>query len=130
MDQATIVAILLGLLALGIPLATFLAASAANKRQAKAELIKAETEEKGVDALAYERATKITGDVISTLRGEIARVSESARALEEEVASLRREKVHLADEVAALRATNASLTSEVAYLRSEIAILRHSHDEG
>lgn len=128
MGQGTLITILLALIALGVPVATFLAASHANKRQAKAELIKAEAEDKGVDALAYDRASKITGDVIGMLRTEIARVSESARQLEEEVASLRAEKSRLAEEVAALRATNASLTSEVAYLRSEIAVLRNSNE--
>lgn len=130
MSQGTIITILLALIALGVPLATFLAASHANRKQAKAELIKAEAEEKGVDALAYERAAKLYGDVIGALRDEIARVSESAKALEQEVVSLRVQKTQLAEEVAALRSTNASLTSEVAYLRSEIEVLRRSHHEG
>ena len=123
MNQDTIITILLGLIALGLPLATFFASTRANRRQAKAELIKAEAEEKGVDALAYDRAAKLYGDMIRTLRGEIERVSESARNLEGEVTSLRTEKSRLAEEVAALRTTNASLVSEVGYLRSEIAVL-------
>lgn len=118
MDSRTIIEILLALLALGVPVATFLAATHANRQQAKAEKVKAEVDARGVDALAYDRASNIWRELIEDLRTQIDR-------LETEVASLRKANQDLVEEVVTLRQANASLGGEVVSLRTEIAAMRN-----
>lgn len=126
MDSRTIIDILLALLAIGVPTATFLAATHANRQQAKAEKVKAEVEAKGVDALAYDRASKILDGVIEDLRTEVTRLSGAKDKLESELESLRDSNSKLITEVVTLRQANANLAAEVVSLRAEIEAILHA----
>ena len=110
MSAQEVTNILLGLLAVALPSATFLYASRANRVQARAEATKAAIEEKGVDALAYERAAKLWQGLIDSLRIQVDRLEESNRRLE--------------DEVSTLRESNSGMVGEVISLRAEVATLR------
>lgn len=116
MSQGIIIEILLALIALGIPFGTWLNGTRSNKQQAFAEKIKAEADAKGVDALAYDRATTLWEKMIADLRTQVDR-------LEGEVASLRQANTSLVQEVSTLRLTNSQLGGEVVSLRAEISAM-------
>lgn len=126
MNTGLAVSIALGLLAVGVPLATFFAATHANRQQARAELVKAEADAKGVDALAYDRASKILQELITDLREEVDRLREAKDKLENEVGNLRDSNTKLITEVVNLRQANANLAAEVVSLRAEIEALLHT----
>lgn len=103
MQPQEITNILLGLLAVGLPAATFLYASRANRIQASAEAAKAAIEEKGVDARAFDQAAKLYQDLIDSLRIQLDRVEASNRRLEESNTRLEGEVFTLRMEIAELK---------------------------
>lgn len=95
MPEATIIEILLGVLAVVVGLVSFLAAKRADVAQANQAVIT-------IDAQAYERAQTIYESAIATLERRVT-------YLETEVAELRKENDEQAVELARLRRENAGL---------------------
>lgn len=115
MHAQAVTNILLALLGVTFPAATFFYASRSNRIQLRAEATKAAIEEKGVDAQAYEQAAKLYQDLIQSLRTQVDRLDASNRTLESEVSTLRE--------------SNAALVDEVNRLRMEVAMLKRGKTE-
>lgn len=92
----------------------------------KATRLKAATDNRAVDAAAYQRATDIYESTIHALRDEIARLTEDVRAARQEIATV-------SGEVIQLRDANAHLIRELMQLRSaehdELTVLRVRDEE-
>lgn len=102
MSSAVVVEILLGLLTAIVGIVTYIAASNANRMQAKVSMI-------AVDAAAYERAQEIYESALASLRTDLANMREESERL---------------------RASNEQLRQEVFALRMEIGKLRGGLSNG
>lgn len=96
MSTALIVEILLGVLACIVGVVTFLAASNANRQQARATMT-------AVDAAAYQRAQQIYESALASLRIDLENMRDESQRLRESNDRLRAEVTELRLEIGRLR---------------------------
>lgn len=119
MSDATIVEILLAVLALVVSYGSYLGASKASKSPA------AVASPSDIDADAYERAKGIYESAISALEGHVSRLREQMEILDAEISKLQKSNrelylnnVELTSQVAEMRSANARLTIELEEIRN------------
>lgn len=95
MTDATLIEILLAILALAIGVGSFIGATRASKAQADVAIV-------NIDAQAYERAQQIYESAISTLERRVT-------SLEKQVEILQNKNDEMSTEVSRLRRENAQL---------------------
>jgi cell division protein FtsB len=110
-SDATIVEILLGVLALMIGVGSFVASG----RAAKVQAIGLQAD---VESDAYERAKGIYEGGIAQLEAQLGRLREDVAMLEQDQARLRAANRDMATEMGVLRAENAQLKAELSDLRN------------
>lgn len=126
MDNATIVDIMLGVLAAAVGFAGFLSSGRANKVQAVGIQTEVETD-------AFAKARGIYEGAIEQLKDQVARFREEVTTLRGEVTLLRQANAELQEynrelmgQLNELRGLNAELRDELRRSREELAALRRT----
>jgi chromosome segregation ATPase len=125
-SSATLIEVLLGLIAAAIGISSYLQAKRANNEQARMTIAQAAATSATVDAGAFVRAKDIYEGALATLREELGTTRREMQDLRESNRSLLTELEKVRRETYEARASNDGLKGEITKLRAEIGRLKEA----